>query len=298
MNKSLTLYFVVEDHLQGLGVYLAATIREYLDPATKIIGYCSAHKYDDLHPGLLTAFDRMGCEVRTFDAIDKWREPYPHGNKILASLEPRDTDYSGFMDTDILFIGENDLQPFLKPDKVSVVPATSMGWADQAIWTDVYGACDMPVPDDRMAMLRRKKPKVLPYFNAGVIYYPQQHRNAAGMNFPEVWRETATRVDAVDAVPRRRPYLDQLTLPVAIRRAGLDWNVMPEGQNFCLGGRMKYRPLPEHADVRALHYRYWAFAVYLNHHRTARQALWKQAGAGRIEQMESSAWPPNEAGAN
>lgn len=56
-------------------------------------------------------------------------------------------------------------------------------------------------------------------------------------------------------IDNRRPYLDQMTLPVATLRAGMTWNILPEKYNYSINGMMRGKPVPEEADVTLLHYR-------------------------------------------
>jgi hypothetical protein len=56
-------------------------------------------------------------------------------------------------------------------------------------------------------------------------------------------------------IDNRRPYLDQMTLPVATLTAGMTWNILPEKYNYSINGIMRGKPVPEEADVTLLHYR-------------------------------------------
>ena len=46
-----------------------------------------------------------------------------------------------------------------------------------------------------------------------------------------------------------------MTLPLAIRRAGLDWNILPEEQHYILGGRLRGEPMPTERKIYTIHYR-------------------------------------------
>ncbi len=100
---SLTLFFIVEPPIyEKYACYLAASIREQFGPDLKLVGYCPAHRLADVSPNVVEILKRLNVDLRSFDAVGKFSPVYPHGNKILATLEPRNTEYSGFMDSDIL----------------------------------------------------------------------------------------------------------------------------------------------------------------------------------------------------
>ena len=128
-----------------------------------------------------------------------------------------------------------------------------MIWAEQSIWDVIYGALDMSIPTERYPLMRRSPGAVIPYFSAGLVAFPEQDTTGHG-RFPDVWYETAKIIDGVELLDRRRPYLDQMSLPAAIRRAGLDWNILPEEQHYILGGKLRGKPLPE-KEIFTIHYR-------------------------------------------
>ncbi len=292
MTRSLTLFFIVEaPGYQYKACYLAASIREHLDPDIELVGYCPAERRDKLDPAVIETLARLGCEVRTFETDGKFRTPYPHGNKLLACLEPRQTAFSGFLDSDIIFVRDQDISTWFKDGHVACSPATSMGWADQSIWDEIYRHLEMPFPTERIQLMRKKKPLVVPYFSSGVVYFPEDHRNAAGQSFAEVWMDTALRIDALDSVPQKRPYLDQLSLPLAIKRADLTWNPLPEEQNFYLGGRMRHKTLPKTRAICTVHYRHWAFLEEAKLRKTAYQMLQNTTGARRIKKVPLAPMP-------
>jgi hypothetical protein len=292
MAPSLTLFFIVEPpNYDSYACYLAASIREHLPGHIKLVGYCPAAKRDEVHPAVVETLTRMDCELRTFETVNRFDPAYPHGNKILACLEERETDFAGFVDSDVIFIKDQDLSEYLHHDKVSCSPAVSMKWTDQSIWDQVYGALDMSLPVERMALMRQKKQVHLPYYSSGIVYFSEIYRTGDGQRFPQVWMDTAQRIDAAPDIRRKRPYLDQLSLAPAIRRAGLGWCPLPEEQNFALGGRMRGKPLPEDRDIAVVHYRYWAFLEEAGVKHKAYEMLQNHAGARRIRRVPGSVDP-------
>lgn len=284
MSPTLTVYFIVEPpDYEQMACYLAASLREQFGPSVTLVGYCPAPKLGTVDPDVRTVLDRLNCDLRGFAVEGRFDPPYPHGNKILATLEPRDTEFSCFMDSDVLCIRPNTVENITKPGHVSLSKAASMNWAPQTIWDDIYATCGMELPAERFRLMRQKKgSEKVPYFSSGLFSFPEQHRNADGKSFPQVWMDIAQQLDANPDLPNKRPYLDQMSMPLAIRAAGLDWNILPEEQHFILGGLSRGEPLPSEMQIFTVHYRQWPVLKEVNLLRRARMMLKAHAGVRRV----------------
>lgn len=93
--------------------------------------------------------------------------------------------------------------------------------------------------------------------------------------------EVAQTLDAAD-LPAKRPYLDQMSLPLAIQKAGLAWNILPDAQHFILGGKTRGEPLPQDRDIYAVHYRQWPLIKELGLSAYAKQLLVTHAGIKKV----------------
>lgn len=255
---SLTLFFIVEaPTYQYLACYLAASIRQCMPDDVELVGYCPAHKMDALDPAAIETLRRLRCEVRPMEVQGKFDPEYPHGNKLIACLQERDTEFSGFMDSDVLMISKNVLENLAKPGHVSASVAASMYWAPQTVWDTIYGGLGMEVPKQRVMLMRDKRKPMIPYFSSGFVVFPEQYRTPDGQSFAQVWMDTAQKIDAIEGLDNKRPYLDQMSLPLAILRAGLKWNELPEEQHFILGGSLRGKPFPTDREIYTVHYRQW-----------------------------------------
>ncbi len=292
----LTVYFIVEPpDYQVLACYLAASLRQQFGQTVALVGYCPAQKMGLLAPDVLTALGRMGCEVRPMAVEGMFDPAYPHGNKLLATLQPRDTEYSCFMDSDVLCIRPNDVENLIKPGHVCLTPAASMNWAKQTVWDVIYAAAGMTVPAERFMLMKQKKGKPrIPYFSSGLFVFPEQHRNAEGKSFPQVWYDMARLLDACPDIPHKRPYLDQISLPLAIQKSGLMWHKLPPEQHFILGGRARGEPLPNKGrEIFTVHYRQWPILNEVGLRWKARNMLKthagvKSVGAGTMDSAEGT----------
>lgn len=284
MTPLLTVYFIVEPpEYQVMACYLAASLRQQFGDAVALVGYCPAGKIDLVHADVRAALAKMRCDLRTFETQGRFDPAYPHGNKILATLEPRDTEFSCFMDSDILCLRPNRVENLVKAGAVSLTPAASMNWARQSVWPGIYALFGMEVPEERIKLMKQKKGQGrVPYFSSGLFAFPETHRSAEGKSFPQVWMETAQVIDAAPDVPNKRPYLDQISLPIAIQRAGLAWNLLPDGQHFILGGKARGEPLPVDREIFTVHYRQWPLVKELGLAALAKQMLIAQAGVKKV----------------
>ena len=131
----------------------------------------------------------------------------------------------------------------------------------------------------------RQRHRSIPYYSSGLVVFPEQ----AGPEgrFADIWYDTARQLDRIEAIPKRRPYLDQLSLPVAIRRAGLDWNELPEEQHFILGGKLRNKPLPEGRDIYTVHYRAEVILEEVGLKRAAQRMLREKTGVRFVRRLTS-----------
>lgn len=291
MTPALTVFFIVEPpDYEIMACYLAASLREQFGQSVALVGYCPTDKLDTVSPDVRVVLDRLTCDLRGFDVEGRFDPPYPHGNKLLATLEPRDTAFSCFMDSDVLCIRPNLIENITRPGHVSLSKAASMNWAPQTIWDDIYATCGMDLPTERFHLMRQKRgPKRVPYFSSGLFSFPEQHRTADGRSFPQVWMDMAQQLDANPDLPKKRPYLDQMSIPLAIRAAGLDWNILPEEQHYILGGLSRGEPLPAGLDIYTVHYRQWRVLKEVGLVRRAKNMLETHAGVRRLAQVSKLA---------
>lgn len=297
MSPRLTVFFIVEPpRYELMACYLAGSLRQQFGQTVDLVGYCPDEKLSSVSQDVIAVLAKLGCEVRPFKVAGRFSPDYPHGNKILATLEPRETEFSAFFDSDVLCLRPNKVENIIKDGHVSLTPAASMVWGNGKTWHLIYETCGMPLPKDRVRLMRQKGDRErLPYFSSGLFSFPEKHRNADGRSFAEAWMDVAQTIDKKEEIPGRRPYLDQISLPLAIQKSGLGWNILPEEQHFILGGSLRGEPLPEGREIFTVHYRKWEILKEVGLAKQAKRMLENHAGVRRIDQISKSATP--EAGA-
>jgi len=290
MMPRLTVFFIVEPPgYELMACYLAASLREQFGETVALVGYCPAPKVDQVSADVKAVLLRLRCDLRTFEVAGRFDPDYPHGNKLLATLEPRDTEFSCFMDSDILCLRPNAVENIVMAGHVSLTPAASMNWAPQTVWDQVYATCGMELPEERFMLMKQKRGKArIPYFSSGLFSFPEHHRTEDGKSFPQVWMDLAQTIDRDEAIPKKRPYLDQISLPLAIQKSGLAWNKLPDAQHYILGGKTRGEPLPTDREIFTVHYRQWDILKELGLSRQGKTMLERHAGVRRIAQISKA----------
>lgn len=125
-------------------------------------------------------------------------------NKVqaLASFGPRP---ALLCDSDMFFLRAVPLEYFYGRTVPAAVP--EHGRHDFP-WERLYPMVGAPMPS--FSVLCGSGEASLPWLNAGLVYAP----NAAQLG--EVWLDLCHRIEPLEWVPERFPYLDQITLPLAI----------------------------------------------------------------------------------
>lgn len=181
-----------------------------------------------------------------------WARPYPHGNKILACAAPRDVARTTFLDTDMVVTGRiGGLAP---PGDTAVlaVPEGIPSWRGEGRWERAYAHIGQDLPAERVTLVRGRRLSHLPYFNAGLISFPEQPLPGAEGRFGRLWLDMASDFDRNCTVGGKRPWLDQITLPLTLYRHGLAWRALPDIYNYSLSYRD--RVLRREGKAKVLHY--------------------------------------------
>jgi hypothetical protein len=82
-----------------------------------------------------------------------------------------------------------------------------------------------------------------------------------------------------------------MSLPLAIRRAGLEWNSLPEEQHYILGGKLRGEPLPTDREIFTIHYRDLKIIKELGLMKEVRRMLQRQAGSRWIGNLRPAEGP-------
>jgi len=97
--------------------------------------------------------------------------------------------------------------------------------SDISVWKQIYDLFNLPLPHQRV-ITSTSGELMLPYFNAGVIAIQN------GIALKPVWEECCQIIDATHSITNKRPWLDQIALPIALARLNLDYHCLDERFNY------------------------------------------------------------------
>lgn len=174
-------------------------------------------------PETLALLRHLGAQ--TVDIENQIDQDYPIGNKISCLMVEHDADVTLFLDSDMLCLRPlPDPRSFVTPFAAKVADANTFT-SDDAVWEKVYARCGLSMPADRVIASTTGE-SMPPYFNAGFIAVH------AGIDFGTTWRDVCLAIDADPSIPNKRPWLDQIGLPVTVRALGIDYTCIDESLNF------------------------------------------------------------------
>lgn len=234
MQERSTVIFVIDPPVLYVeAVLLVASIRRNLTNVD-ITAYCPAEKLIYLLPQVREFLEAQGVTLAAINTKNVFFPNYPHGNKILASASERKTRKTLFLDTDTFIYRPFDLDLLFAPKTISVAPEGRLTWGDpekQQNWPYLYRKFRLREPE-HMIRLARTGEVSYPYFNAGVIAF--ENGEAQNQLFEQTWLEISSQIDRDESVPDRRPWLDQIALPIAATQSEMAFNILPIEWNFSL----------------------------------------------------------------
>lgn len=215
-----------QGELEAKAVLLAASLRRHLPRTHDLVAALPTpeSRWGRPAPETLTALERLS--VRTAEIINRVSPDYPIGNKLDCLAVKTDCQRLVFLDTDMLLLRPVDLAP-LADARLAATPA-SHAHVEADDWARFYRACGLPPPRLAMRTLLSDE-STPPYFNAGFISVE------AGLaaDLADAWSHCAGTLLADDLPPRvRRRFLDQVSLPLAAARLGLEIQSLAATWNF------------------------------------------------------------------
>lgn len=219
--------FVMVAHggeLEAKAALLAASIRAALGPGVRIVVAVPgpAERWGALSGPALAHFCALGAElVETGNEIDP---DYPHGNKVSAMQGVAGA--AVFLDSDMIMLRPLfthwSLLAVDAAAKVADINTFQRGGGD---WRPAYRLFGLSVPT-RTVIASETGERMPPYYNAGFVCVSD------AALFARTWTETAQALDADRRVRNKRPWLDQIALPITFARLGWTVSTVPDQLNF------------------------------------------------------------------
>lgn len=224
--QQASLSFVCQaGDLEVKALLLAASLRLHWGPGPELIAAVPepASVWGELAPDVLVALKSLDVSIQYVH--NPWQREYPIGNKVVAATVKSDRRWRFVLDTDLLCCNSPDLY---WPDQARFLakPADFCTWGgDVRDWQAAYTAAHVEHPVRRV-ISTVSGALMWPYFNSGVVAWKDCPE------FARVWVETCRELDAHPDVGNKRPWIDQIGLPVAIHRLGGDFATLSERWNF------------------------------------------------------------------
>lgn len=249
------IYVIDPPNLLTPSIPLLLSIRRH-HPGATVIPYCPKGRLSEVPDRIRQFHIDQGAPIRELTrelefARRNNSKPYYHGHKILAAAERRTTSFCIWLDTDTYLAQRLDDARLFQKNIIAAVPESIAGYAGRFIevWDKTYAVFGLDTPKERMKMVRTTNIQP-PYFNAGFIAFPEVTER--GERFGELWLDTAMIIDFDETLDhaRKRPWLDQASLPVAIFRGGCGFEQMEPEFNYPIDTP----DMPPHDGVKLYHY--------------------------------------------
>lgn len=221
------IFMIAPAHdLEWKSILLVASIRQFAPPDVAVYACIEANHLPLLAPETVALLDRMRVTLRPLSAKSPFKPVYKMGNKQRACSLDYTEDRLIFLDSDMMFAGPSDLSGLTQGDIV-VQQEFGQVWEKDAgpgAWEHIYKSFDISA--GQVAALHAIAGKFPhPYFNGGLVSFRNQS------DFGKLWLEICLQIDADPAVPGKRPWLDQIALPIAIMKSGQQLVIAPDAIN-------------------------------------------------------------------
>lgn len=226
-NKQAIIFVVHKGKLESQALILAASLRYYNGSNFDLIA-CVPNASDGSSLGVseTVKLHLESLNVQLVDVDNPIGDDYLIGNK-LNCLSATNHSCRTFLDTDMICTGPIDF-PELENNQIAVKPADrkTYGWSDQQ-WKNAYlKFADYRLSEQDMVFSSCFREKMWPYFNAGLI-----HINGCPQ-FSKTWSNLSKDLDSDQSFTHKRPWLDQLSLPLVIKKLKLKTQCLTEAFNF------------------------------------------------------------------
>ena len=218
MRECTSASFVCEPgRLEAQAVLLAASLRRHHPSLTLVAGV----------PRALSALTERALDslrVERVPITNPVADDYPIGNKIAALGAGDTSGLRVFLDSDMLCLRALDFD-LLRSHPLAAKPADMATFGSDALWQCLYERFGLSPPSQRVVASIGGQ-MMYPYFNAGMV------ATTRASALSPLWAETCRAVDVMHDVNPRRPWLDQIALPLAAARLGLATRSVGDNWNY------------------------------------------------------------------
>lgn len=255
-EASVSIFFILDGpKYQAQSIFLATSLRYFNNDRYKIFAYIPDTAQGKIERITFRVMEACNVEVRRLKIPEiNGRSPfngyYPHGNKILAAADPRPTDISIFLDSDMVCCAPLNFENLVHPGEMrAVISDYATGWYNMKRWKKAYRFFGHDVPTQRVKFHRGRQLTSPPYFNAGMVGF-REDVESDDQHLGKVWLDIAHRFDWDLDLKYERNAVDQLTLPIVATHLGLKMPLTPTAYNY----NIMRRPFDPELRLKILHY--------------------------------------------
>jgi hypothetical protein len=226
MSDKLCIVFVCQaGELELKGLLLAASLRENANFAAADM--VAAIPDPEIWGHLSESAERL---IRTLNLRKEiiespFGKEYPIGNKLVAIGVKTQAPVTVFIDSDILCLHAIQDEDLVTQNLRAKPADLNTYQGSLAQWERAYAFIDQDLPSERVLSTVSQE-LMLPYFNAGLVAVRDGH------SFSKCWLDIAKQIDACEHIEHKRPWLDQVALPVAAKALGYEYEVLSETFNY------------------------------------------------------------------
>ncbi len=206
------------------------------------------------------SFERLNVEYLPFQTKSQysWFKYLNKPNALVAAEERSSSEYIGWLDSDLLFVGEPD-KFFLNEDEDFVACASdknigTTGPNDpfESYWKEICQTVGLNIEDLPWVTTAMDSKRIRLYWNSGVFVY----RRRTGLGKQHL--ETSTQM--LDAYLANRNsgifFTDQVALGLAMVKMGLSWRALPYSHNYTMSSLIHSEWYKEEQlkEARIVHY--------------------------------------------
>lgn len=248
-QSQLTIFYMCEPgRLEWQAICLASSIMTFCLDDFKLVAYCSHQKMSALRPETIKFHQDHGIPLVGLETEGIFAKRYDVGGKVVASSQPRESPWHVFMDTDMVLVNSTSFAEFFCPGMVSAMPTITrnLGYGEED-WRYIYTKFGVKMPKLRFRMdyQANRTELCFPYYNGGLLVFPTGE-------FGATWLDVTRAIQRDPGSPPLGPWLDQISLPVAILKAGLRLGIVDRRFNFPVEDKSK----EIWPDIRIAHYHF------------------------------------------
>jgi len=198
-------------------VLLAASLRQH-ERSLKLVAAVPS----TLPKATGAVLESLGVEQAPID--NPVAPDYPIGHKVAALAAGEARGLRLFVDSDALCLSALRWTEVQRA-AFAAKPADIATFGSDELWQRLYERFGLQLPAERVVATVSDQ-LMFPYFNAGMIATTEADA------LSRTWAELCRAIDAMEDIEPRRPWLDQIALPIALARLGLDFQSLGEVWNY------------------------------------------------------------------